>query len=63
MVCWKDSGSNPQRGQDVSGSYCKRGGVSCQVAFGRSHLMDPPHHKLAQAHDRVWGKAGGEFVI
>jgi len=37
--------------------------VGGQVAFCRSHLVDPPRHKLSQAHEGVGAEGGGIFVV
>jgi len=37
--------------------------VGGQVAFSRSHLVDPPRHKLSQAHEGVGGEGGGVVIV
>jgi len=52
----------------TSGTGCVRvvvepGGVGGQVAFCRSHLMDPSCHKPSWTHERMRGEGGGIVVV
>jgi len=44
------------------GVLVEPGRVGGEVALRRSHLVDPPHHKLPWTHEQV-GSEGGEVVV
>jgi len=45
------------------GVFVGPGWVGGEVTFRRSDLVDPPCHKLSQAHKGVGGECGAVFVV